>query len=244
VPTLVIAIGLSLLGGLGGLLVAAAILLVNDQLRATIVPWLVSYAVGALLGIAMMGLLPESLMGLSADHVFATLLIGIMFFFILEKIVLWRHSHVHGKDVHAGTVASVVIGDAVHNFVDGTVIGATVLTSLPLGISTAIGVAAHEIPHEIGDFGILLQAGYSRRNALLLNSLSAVANLLGTMAAFAAFDVLPHALPYALAIAAASFIYIAMTDLMPGLHRSRSAASLFHVVLIALGIATMALLKS
>jgi len=244
VPTLVIAIGLSLLGGLGGLLVAAAILLVNDQLRVTIVPWLVSYAVGALLGIAMMGLLPESLMSLSADHVFATLLIGIMFFFILEKIVLWRHSHVHGKDVHAGTVASVVIGDAVHNFVDGTVIGAAVLTSLPLGISTAIGVAAHEIPHEIGDFGILLQAGYSRRNALLLNSLSAVANLLGTMAAFAAFDVLPHALPYALAIAAASFIYIAMTDLMPGLHRSRSAASLFHVVLIALGIATMALLKS
>jgi zinc and cadmium transporter len=141
-------------------------------------------------------------------------------------------------------VASVVIGDAVHNFVDGTVIGAAVLTSLPLGISTAIGVAAHEIPHEIGDFGILLQAGYSRRNALLLNSLSAVANLLGTMAAFAALDSLPHALPYALAIAAASFIYIAMTDLMPGLHRSRSAASLFHVVLIALGIATMALLKS
>ena len=241
-PTLAIAVGLSLLGGLGGLLIASGVLLFNDQLRSAIVPWLVSYAVGALLGIALMGLLPESVRGLAPANVFGTLLAGIMFFFVLEKLVLWRHSHVHEGDVHGGTVASVIIGDAVHNFVDGTVIGAAVLTSIPLGISTAIAVAAHEIPHEIGDFAILLQAGYSRRSALFLNSLSALANLIGTFCAFAAFDLLPHALPYALAIAAASFLYIAMTDLMPGLHRGRTdAKSLLHVIAIAAGIATMML---
>jgi len=242
VPTLVIAAGLSLLGGLGGLLIASGVLLFNEQQRSAIVPWLVSYAVGALLGIAAMGLLPESIQVLPPSRVFATLLAGIMFFFVLEKLVLWRHSHIHEGDLHGGTVASVIIGDTVHNFVDGTVIGAAVLTSIPLGISTAIAVAAHEIPHEIGDFAILLHAGYSRRNALLLNSISALANLLGTFCAVAAFDVVPHALPYALAIAAASFLYIAMTDLMPGLHRGRTdARSLLHVLAIIAGIVTMIL---
>ena len=242
-PTLVIAAGLSLLGGLGGLLIASAVLLLDDHQRSAVVPWLVSYAVGALLGIAAMGLLPDSLHGLPPTRVFATLLAPITFFFVLEKLVLWRHSHIHEGEVHSGTVAAVIIGDTVHNFVDGTVIGAAVLTSIPLGISTAIAVAAHEIPHEIGDFAILLHAGYSRRNALLLNSVSALANLLGAFCAVAAFDVIPHALPYALAIAAASFFYIAMTDLMPGLHRGRTdAASLLHVLAIVAGIVSMMLL--
>jgi zinc and cadmium transporter len=244
VPTFAIALGLSLLGGLGGLLIASAVLLLDNSRRSAVVPWLVSYAVGALLGIAIMGLLPEALNGLDASHVFGTLLAGIMLFFVLEKLVLWQHCHTHDCEVHGGTVASVIIGDAFHNFVDGAVIGAAVLTSVPLGISTAVAVAAHEIPHEIGDFAILLHAGYSRRNALLLNALSALANVLGTLSAVAAFDVVPHILPYALALAAASFLYIAMADLMPGLHRGRTnAKSLLHVVMIALGIATMLLVK-
>jgi zinc and cadmium transporter len=245
VPTPVIAIGLSLLGGLGGLLIAASVLLFNDEFRSAAVPWLVSYAVGALLGIAMLGLLPESLNTLAADNVFGTLLLGIMLFFTIEKLVLWRHCHTHDCEVHGGTVASVVIGDAFHNFVDGAVIGAATVTSIPLGVSTAIAVAAHEIPHEIGDFAIMLHAGYSRGRALMLNALSALANLLGAIGAVAAFDVIPHALPYGLAIAAASFIYIAMADLMPGLHRGRTdAKSLLHVVAITLGIATMAFFKA
>jgi zinc and cadmium transporter len=244
VPTFVIALGLSLLGGLGGLLIASAVLLLNDQHRSMIVPWLVSYAVGALLGIAMLGLLPDSLRQLPADNVFATLLAGVMLFFTIEKVVLWRHCHTHDCEVHGGTVASVVIGDAFHNFVDGAVIGAATVTSVPLGISTAIAVAAHEIPHEIGDFAIMLHAGYSRGRALLLNGLSALANILGAMGAVAAFDVLPRTLPYALSIAAASFLYIAMADLMPGLHRGRTdAKSLLHVLAITLGIATMAFFK-
>ena len=137
-PTFWIALGLSLLGGLGGLLIASGVLLIHDPLRAKLIPWLVSYAVGALLGISMLGLLPESLTSLPAARVFATLLGGIMLFFILEKLVLWRHCHTHDCEVHESSVASVMIGDTFHNFVDGAVIGAAVLTSVPLGVSTAI----------------------------------------------------------------------------------------------------------
>ena len=235
-----IALGLSLLGGLGGLLIASGVLLIHDPLRTRLVPWLVSYAVGALLGISMLGLLPESLSNLPPARVFATLLGGIMLFFILEKLVLWRHCHTHDCEVHESSVASVMVGDAFHNFVDGAVIGAAVLTSIPLGVSTAIAVAAHEIPQEIGDFAILLHAGYSRERALLLNVLSALASVAGAVAAFLAFDVVPRTLPYFLVIAASSFLYVAMADLIPGLHRGRTdASSLRQIVLIGLGIATM-----
>jgi zinc and cadmium transporter len=240
VPPFWIALGLSVLGGLGGLLIASGVLLVNDSLRSKLVPELVSYAVGALLGISMMGLLPESLASLAPARVFATLLGGILLFFILEKLVLWRHCHTHDCEVHESTVASVMIGDTFHNFVDGAVIGAAVLTSVPLGVSTAIAIAAHEIPQELGDFAILLHAGYSRQKALLLNVLSALASVAGTIGAFLAFDIVPRTLPYFLVIAASSFLYVAMADLIPGLHRGRTdAGSLRQIVLIALGIATM-----
>ncbi len=239
-PTLWIALGLSVLGGLGGLLIASGVLLIHDPLRSKLVPWLVSYAVGALLGISMMGLLPESLDNLPAARVFATLLGGILLFFILEKLVLWRHCHTHDCEVHESTVASVMIGDTFHNFVDGAVIGAAVLTSVPLGVSTAIAVAAHEIPQELGDFAILLHAGYSRQKALMLNVLSALASLAGTLGAFLAVDIVPRTLPYFLVIAASSFLYVAMADLIPGLHRGRTdASSLRQIVLIGLGIAPM-----
>ena len=187
-PTFWIALGLSLLGGLGGLLIASGVLLIHDSARARLIPWLVSYAVGALLGISMMGLLPESLNALPAANVFGTLLGGIMLFFVLEKLVLWRHCHTHDCEVHESSVASVMIGDTFHNFVDGAVIGAAVLTSVPLGVSTAIAVAAHEIPQEIGDFAILLHAGYSRERALVLNVLSALASVAGAIGTFVAFD--------------------------------------------------------
>ena len=238
-----IALGLSLLGGVGGLLVASGVLLIRDPLRSALLPWLVSYAVGALLGISMMGLLPESLESLPSNRVFATLLGGILLFFVLEKLVLWRHCHTHDCEVHESTVASVMVGDAFHNFVDGAVIAAAVLTSVPLGVSTAVAVAAHEIPQEIGDFAILLHAGYSRGKALWLNLLSALASALGAVSAFLAFDLTPKLLPYFLSLAAASFLYVAMADLIPGLHRGRTdASSLRQIILIALGIVTMTLL--
>lgn len=241
--TYLIALGLSLLGGLGGLLVASGVLLINDSIRARLVPWLVSYAVGALLGVSTLAILPSALEQLPATRVLSTLLIGILLFFFLEKLVLWRHCHTHDCEVHDGAVFPVLVGDAFHNFVDGAVVAAAVLTSVPLGISTALAVAAHEIPQEVGDFAILLHAGYSRRRALLLNVLSAAASGLGAIAACVSFDLLPRMLPYFLALAAASFLYVAMADLIPGLHRGRTdAGSMRQILLIGAGIASMLVL--
>jgi len=243
VSTFFIAIGLSLVGGLGGLLVASGILLVKDSARSKLIPWLVSYAVGALLGVSMLALLPASLEELPPPRVFTTLLLGILLFFVLEKLVLWRHCHTHDCEVHESTVFTVLIGDAFHNFVDGAVIAAAVLTSVPLGVTTAVAVAAHEIPQEVGDFAILLHAGYSRSRALLLNVLSAASSAVGALAAFLAFDSVPRLLPYFLALAAASFLYVAMADLIPGLHRGRTdASSMRQILLIGAGVATMLVL--
>jgi zinc and cadmium transporter len=234
-----IAVGLSVLGGLGGLFVASGVLLINDSRRAQLIPWLVSYAVGALLGVSMLAILPEALEHLPASRVFATLLAGILIFFVLEKLVLWRHCHIHDCEVHDGSVFPVLIGDAFHNFVDGAVIAAAVMTSVPLGVSTALAVAAHEIPQEVGDFAILLHAGYSRRRALLLNVTSGLASAGGALVALVALRVVPLVLPYCLALAAASFLYVAMADLIPGLHRGRTDAhSLRQILLIAAGVAT------
>jgi len=243
VSTYLIALGLSLLGGLGGLLVASGVLLINDSTRARLIPWLVSYAVGALLGVSTLAILPSALEQLPATRVLGTLLLGILLFFLLEKLVLWRHCHTHDCEVHDGAVFPVLVGDAFHNFVDGAVVAAAVLTSVPLGISTALAVAAHEIPQEVGDFAILLHAGYSRRRALLLNVLSAAASGLGAIAACISFDLVPRMLPYFLALAAASFLYVAMADLIPGLHRGRTdAGSMRQILLIGAGIASMLVL--
>ena len=242
-PTLLLALGLSILGGLGGLLVAASVLLIKDSARTRIVPELVSYAVGALLGAAMLKILPEASEQLPPVRLYASLLAGVMLFFVLEKLVLWRHCHTHDCEVHDGSVAGVVVGDAFHNFVDGAVIATAVMTSVPLGITTAIAIAAHEIPQELGDFAILLHAGYSRTQALLLNVLSGLSSAAGAVIAFVAFDFVPTLRPYCLALSAASFLYVAMADLIPGLHRGRTdAASMRQIVLIALGIGTMIVL--
>ena len=238
-----LALGLSVVGGLGGLLVAASVLLINDSARTRVVPWLVSYAVGALLGAATLKILPEAAEQVAPARLFATLLVGVMLFFVLEKLVLWRHCHTHDCEVHDGSVVGVIVGDSFHNFIDGAVIATAVMTSVPLGISTAIAVAAHEIPQELGDFAILLHSGYSRGRALLLNVLSGLSSALGAVVAFVAFDFVPTLRPYCLALSAASFLYVAMADLIPGLHRGRTdAASMRQILLIGAGIGTMLLL--
>jgi zinc and cadmium transporter len=242
VSTFLLVLGLTILGGLGGLLVSSSILLIKEPARTKLIPWLVSYAVGALLGASMLDILPKTLEQLPPREVFPVLLLGILLFFVLEKLVLWRHCHTHDCEVHDGAVLPVVVGDGFHNFVDGAVIAAAAMTSLPLGITTAVAVTAHEIPQEVGDFAILLHAGYSRSKALMLNVLSALASILGAIAAFFAFDRIPALLPYFLALSAASFLYVAMADLIPGLHRGRTdASSLRQILLIGAGVATMLL---
>ena len=239
------AIGLSVLGSLGGLLAASTFLLLGDGLRLKLVPAAISYAVGTLLGVALLALLPQALESIPASDALGTLLGGVMTFFALEKFVLWRHCHDgHDCEVHTGSAASlVIVGDAFHTFVDGAVIAAAVITSIPLGVTTALAVAAHEIPQEVGDVAILLRAGYSRGRALTLNLLSAVGGILGALAMLAASQWLPHVLPYVLAFAAGSFLYVAMSDLIPDLHRGKIGGSTVRqLLLIGAGIATIVLL--
>ena len=234
------ALGLSLLGSLGGLLVASGLLLFNQSWRTKLVPWLVSYAVGALLGVALLGLIPEALAELPPRQVLGSLLAGIVVFFMLEKLVLLRHCHTDHCQVHGAAAQMVIIGDAFHNFIDGAIIAAAVLTSVPLGINTAMAVAAHEIPQEVGDIAILLSAGYSRRRALILNVASAAAGIAGALVGFSTVSVVPGIRPYVLAFSSASMLYIAMSDLIPDLHRGTvDRNSLRQVLLIAAGIGTV-----
>jgi len=235
---------LSVLGSAGGLLLASVILFVHHDVRTRIVPWLVSYAVGTLLGAALLGLTPEALRSLEPSHALATLLGGILTFFILEKLVLWRHCHDdHECSVHPATATLVIVGDAVHTFVDGVVIAAAVLISTPLGITTALAIVAHEIPQEAGDFAILLSAGYSRSKALLLNLTSAIGGILGAAAMLLFGSQAPALVPYVLAFAAGNFMYVAMADLIPTLHRGAvDSNAIRQVALIALGVATISML--
>ena len=244
-PVLFVAVGLTLAGSLGGLLLASALLLCSDRVRVRLVPWFVSYAVGTLLGVALLELVPHALEALAPIRVLGTLLTGILLFFILEKLVIWRHCHTEECVAHSAAAPLVLIGDAFHNFVDGVVIGAAVVGSLPLGISTAVAVAAHEIPQELGDFAILLGAGYSRRQALILNVLSGLSAIGGTLVALFALDWIPNLLPYVLSIASASFLYIAMADLMPDLHRSgMDTRAVRQIALVVAGIATVIIFQT
>jgi len=244
VPLLATALGLSLLGSLGGLLVASSLLIFDASVRTRLVPWLVSYAVGALLGVALLALLPEALAELPPPAVFSTLLVGILAFFVLEKLVLLRHCHTDDCHVHAAAAPLVFFGDAFHNFLDGAIICTAVMTSVPLGVNTAIAVAAHEIPQEVGDVAVLLAAGYSRSRALMLNVVTGASGIVGAVVAFGAVEVVPGARPYVLAMSAASLLYIAMADLIPDLHRGElDANGLRQVVLIAAGIGTVVLFE-
>ena len=236
------AVGLSVLGSIGGLLTASIFLLLGDGLRVRLVPWLISYAVGTLLGVALLALLPQALGELAPERAMLTLLGGILSFFLLEKLVIWRHCHDSREcEVHTSSAASlVIVGDAFHTFVDGAVIAAAVVASVPLGITTALAVATHEIPQEVGDVAILLRAGYSRLRAFTLNLLSGIGGILGAVAMISAAHSIPHALPYVLAFAAGNFLYVAMADLIPDLHRGGlEGGPVRQLLLIAAGVLTI-----
>jgi zinc and cadmium transporter len=237
-------LALSVLGSAGGLIVASLLLFFGRDARARVVPWLVSYAVGTLLGAAFLGLLPEALATLRPPLAFGAVLTGILTFFILEKLVIWRHCHDEGDcAVHQSTATLVIIGDAVHTFTDGVVIAATALVSLPLGLTTALAVTAHEIPQQAGDVAVLLSAGYSRSRALLLNAYAASGALLGAIAMLIFGARVPSVVPYIVAFAAGNFIYVSMADLIPHLHRgSAGTGAVRQVILIAAGVLTIALL--
>ena len=232
-------------------LVLAAILAFSA--RPHWVPVLVSYAIGALLGAALLEVLPEAVeMGGDIKTVAKALLGGILLFFLLEKLVLWRHCHAEVCEAHGNSVGSdhdhgrsglmITVGDTFHNFVDGLIIAGAFLADYRLGMVTALAIIAHEIPQEIGDFLILLHSGYTRTQALLLNFLTGVATLIGALVGYYALSMLEGWTPALLGLAAASMLYVAMSDLIPGLHkRAEIRSTLQQLVLIGLGVATVAL---
>jgi zinc and cadmium transporter len=234
----------SLLGSIGAIAGAGLLLAFPAMTRRKVVPYLISYASGTLLGAAFLGMIPNGLRLLEAGLMLMSVLGGLVVFFILEKLVIWRHCHEQDCEVHSQAAPLILIGDAFHNFIDGVVIAAAFLTSIPLGITVSIAVIAHEIPQEVGDFAILLEGGYSRTRALMLNTLSAASTLPGAALAYFWLAEARSMMPYVLAISAASFIYIALADLVPSLHRRASqAGSMQQTALLILGIATIALLK-
>ena len=222
---------------------AAAFALV---LRAAWISNLVSFAVGALLGAAFLEVIPHAFAQGDPHAAALSILGGILGFFLLEKLLLWRHSHDEQEVAHdhGRSGALIVVGDTIHNFLDGILIAAAFLQSTQLGIITALAIVAHEIPQEVGDFVILLHSGYSRTRALALNLLSSGATLVGGVLGYFALPVFENLEPTLLGIVAASMIYVAVADLIPGLHRRPELrATLSQTLLIALGIASIALAR-
>jgi len=215
-------------------------------LRATWIPMLVSFAIGALLGAAFLEIIPHAFEEGEAHQVAFSILGGIFGFFVLEKLLLYRHCHtehceVHDAHDHGRSGTLIVVGDSVHNFVDGVLIAAAFLQSTELGVVAAVAIIAHEIPQEVGDFLILLHSGYSRARALAMNLLSSAATVIGGVIGYFGLQLVDGLEPILLGVVAASMIYVAVADLIPGLHRRPELRdTAFQALLIALGIGAIA----
>lgn len=243
----------TLLGGVLSMAVAGGLAFrLSRQMTAT----LLAFAAGVMLSSALLEILPEALASLPQhihlpgqpehDHdspaakLFAVLLAGLLAFFALERLALWRHTHTGCEsaegDPHAVVAAPLIlVGDAFHNFVDGILVAAAFLADPMLGVSTTLAVVIHEIPQELSDFVLLLHAGWSRRKAFLANAASSLTAVLGGLLGYFALAGAEDLLPYVLTIAAASFIYIAVADLLPMLHRQRHSFAA-QSALIGLGV--------
>lgn len=233
-------------GGVLSVLIAAT---VTVQVLGRVVRHMVSLSVGILLGAALLHVLPEAFESQAGAHaLFATLLGGLMFFFLLEKAELYRHGHHHEGDGHehhhhydeqqAGRGGwAVLVGDSIHNFCDGVIIAAAFLTSPSLGVLTALAIVAHEIPQEVGDYIVLLNAGFSRAKALLFNALSGLAAVVGGVLGYFVVGPWQDLFPYLLVVAASSFVYVAVADLLPQLQRPLPLRdTVAQIVLIASGL--------
>ena len=256
-PLLLLILLAAAFGGIASAAFAGVFLWLREERSVRILPHFISFATGALLGAALLALLPEAISqaGPQGAHgIGVTLVVGLAVFFVIEKLVLWWHAHAyangerpdtslahdHARDHASGVL--VLVGDSLHNALDGALIAAAFLGGIQLGVLTSVAVAAHEIPHRVGDFAILVQAGLSRRRALELNLATGLASVIGAVAAWWGLGRALWVLPYALAFAAAGFLYIAVAGLIPGLHRRvdpRSSA--VQVLLIGLGVAVVAL---
>ena len=242
----------TLAGGVLSVFIAAGVTL---SVLSLIVRHLVSLSAGVLLGTALLNLLPEAFEGSAPPaSLFATLLAGLLFFFLLEKVELYRHTHHHEGDGHhhhhhfdaeqAGRGGwSVLLGDSIHNFCDGVLIAAAFLADARLGVATAVAVIAHEIPQEVGDYIVLLNAGFSRQRALVYNALSGLASVLGGVLGYFVIQRFEAWMPYLLVVAASSFVYVAVADLIPQLQRRLAwRETTLQLLWLAVGLALVGVL--
>lgn len=252
--TLTWIVGFTLLGGVAGVLVASLFLLVPEKVRSRALPLMVAFATGALLAAALLGLLPEAI-ELAGPNSYGTvgvaLLGGIALFFVLEKLVLWRHCHEDQCETHApehdlghhrrSPGVMLLVGESMHNMLDGVLIAAAFLIDLNLGVMTGLAVLAHEVPSEVGNFAVLLHSGMTRGQAFRWNLTAALGAVVGGAVGYFTLSALRPVLPYALAVSAASLLYVAVADLIPGLHRRvDTASSIWQVLLIAAGVTLVA----
>lgn len=241
--TFLLILGSSLAGGFGAVLLAGTVLVVNASLVDRALPRLISFSTGALLGAALLGMVPHAAEILPVSTVTLVVLCGLIVFFVLEKLLVWRHCHKHDCDVHACSGPLLLVGDAFHNFVDGVVIAGAFLNSTPLGITVALSTIAHEVPQELGEYMVYLHNGYTRRRALFLNCVTSLAAVVGAVIGYVFLSQMRIAGPYLLAFAAAGFLYVALADLVPA-QRGRMSLGLasLDLVLLVAGIVVIALL--
>ena len=223
-------------------LIGVLTLSINVKKLRKFLIYMVSFSAGALLGDAFIHLLPEAVeqFGFGLNTSFYVLA-GILVFFVSEKIVKWRHCHMHYHDDHVHSFAVMnLIGDGFHNFIDGLIIAASYLVSIPVGIASTLAVAFHEIPQEIGDFGVLLHGGYSKKKALFFNFLTALTAVLGAITALLIGNYFENITLFLIPFAAGGFVYIAGADLIPELHREvKVRKSFLQLLSILLGIFVM-----
>ena len=239
----------------GGVLSVLTAALLTVQVLGRLVKHLVSLSAGVLLGTALLHVLPEAFESGAEPHsLFLTLLVGLLFFFVLEKAELYRHGHHHEGDGHghhhhydeeqAGRGGwAVLVGDSIHNFCDGIIIAAAFLTDARLGTLTALAIVAHEIPQEVGDYIVLLNAGFTRARALLFNALSGLASVAGGVLGYLVVEPWRELFPYLLVVAASSFVYISVADLLPQLQRRlRLQETLAQLAWLATGLLAVVLI--
>jgi zinc and cadmium transporter len=234
---------LSLPGSAAVVAASTLALFVKDATIERLVPRLVHFSAGALLGATFFGLLPSAAHAVGPANVFGLVLAGIVAFFLLEKLMLWRHCHKHDCEVHASSGPLMLLGDSLHNVGDGIVIAAACMASPPLGLAAALSTLAHGLPKEMGELVVYLHHGYSRRRAFLLNFGTSLTTLLGALAGTFLLRPYPHLSAKAMALSSAGFLYVALADLIPSQRGRRSLrATLLEIVLLAAGVATMRLL--
>lgn len=240
---------------LGGALSISAAAFLSYGLLSKMVERMVSLSVGILLSTSLLHALPEAFESDASIHsLFATLLAGLLGFFLLEKFAILRHSHhyegdghdhEHGHDAHEAGKAGwmILVGDGLHNFTDGILIAAAFLADPKLGVITALAIIAHEIPQEIGDFIVLLNAGFTKARAYVYNLICSLMAVVGGLVGYYALGSGMHLIPYVLVLASSGFIYIAVSDLMPQMQRRATLReSVPQFVLIAVGVAIVVLL--